>query len=74
MGFGSGEREYSEETARLIDEEVRQVVERTYGRVQGLLSSRKDDLLRAATILKQRETLEGDELRALLAGADPVGA
>jgi cell division protease FtsH len=75
MAFGSGEREYSEETARLIDEEVRQVVERTYGRVQGLLSSRKDDLLRAATILKQRETLEGDELRALLAGAgSPVGA
>jgi cell division protease FtsH len=74
FGWSTGEREYSEETARMIDEEVRQVVERTYDRVRSILSSRKDALLRAAAVLKQRETLEGDELRALLAGGSiPAG-
>ncbi len=69
--MGSGEREYSEETARVIDEEVRQIVERTYERVRTLLAGKKDLLLRVAGVLKQRETLQGDELRTLLAG-EPV--
>ena len=68
LPWGGGEREYSEETARLIDEEVRQIVERNYDRVRGLLSAKKEILLQAAAVLKQRETLQGDELRALLAG------
>jgi cell division protease FtsH len=68
LPWGGGEREYSEETARLIDEEVRQIVERNYDRVRGLLSVKKETLLQAAAVLKQRETLHGDELRALLAG------
>jgi cell division protease FtsH len=68
-----GEREYSEETARTIDEEVRRVVEQTYERVRALLGAKKEILLRAAEVLKVRETLEGDELRRLLAG-DPVPA
>jgi len=68
---GGGEREYSEETARAIDEEVRQIVERAYARVRGLLADKKEILLHAAAVLKQRETLEGEELRRLLAG-EPV--
>jgi cell division protease FtsH len=68
-----GEREYSEETARAIDEEVRRIVEETYDRVRGLLGAKKPTLLRAAEVLKRRETLEGDELRRLLAG-EPVPA
>jgi cell division protease FtsH len=72
---GGGEREYSEETARVIDEEVRRIVEDSYARVRGILAAKRDVLRRAAGVLKQRETLEGDELRALLAGeAVPAGA
>ena len=70
---GGGEREYSEETARAIDEEVRRIVEQTYERVRGLLMGKKDVLLRAAAVLKRRETLDGEDLRRLLAG-DPVAA
>ncbi len=70
---GGNERDYSEETARAIDEEVRQIVERTYERVRGVLSAKKDVLLRAAAVLKQRETLEGAALRAALAG-EPIPA
>ena len=73
--WDGGEREYSEETARAIDEEVRRIVEQTYDRVRGLLGAKKATLLHAAQVLKRRETLEGDELRRLLAGElIPVGA
>jgi cell division protease FtsH len=72
---GGSERDYSEETARAIDEEVRQIVERTYDRVRGILTTKKAILLSAAAVLKQRETLGGAELRALLAGeAIPAGS
>ena len=44
-----------------------------YERVRALLGAKKDILLRAAEVLKVRETLEGEELHRLLAG-DPVPA
>jgi len=62
------ERDYSEETARVIDEEVRAIVERSLARVRGLLGAKKAVLLRGAEELKTRETLEGEPLRRLLAG------
>ena len=62
------EREYSEETARTIDEEVRRIVDQIYERVRSLLGAKKDALLRAAAVLKRRETLDGTEIRELLAG------
>jgi cell division protease FtsH len=68
LPWGGGERDYSEETARAIDEEIRRIVERTYERVRALLAGKRETLLRAAAVLKQRETLSGEELRRLLAG------
>ncbi len=67
------EREYSEETARRIDNETRLIIDRIYDRVRSLLTSRKRVLMEAAAELKLRETLEGDRLRELLAG-EPVEA
>jgi cell division protease FtsH len=72
---GSGlphEREYSEESARRIDGETRAIIDRIYDRVRDLLTTRKRVLVEAATELKQKETLEGDRLRELLAG-EPAG-
>jgi cell division protease FtsH len=72
---GSGlphEREYSEESARRIDGETRSIIDRIYDRVRDLLTARKRVLVEAATELKQKETLEGDRLRELLAG-EPAG-
>ncbi|MBI4591699.1 MAG: cell division protein FtsH, partial [Candidatus Rokubacteria bacterium] len=62
------ERDYSEETARVIDEEVRAIVERGLARVRGILGAKKGILLRGAEELKIRETVEGELLRRLLAG------
>jgi ATP-dependent Zn protease len=63
-----GEREYSDATARTIDEEVNAILDRTQDRVRGLLTSKKAALVHAAAELKRVETLEGDHLRRLLAG------
>ncbi len=62
------ERRFSEETTRLIDEEIRAVVEQTYDRVREILAGKKDLLVRAAVELKRAETLEGEQLRRLLTG------
>src|ERR671918_1195637 len=66
-GFG-GERDYSEETARIIDQEVRGTLERMQDRVRGILTAKKAVLISAAAELKRTETLEGERLRRALAG------
>ena len=63
------ERDFGEDTARTIDEETRAIVDRIYDRVRGLMTAKKSILVAAAAELKQRETIEGDRLRELLAGA-----
>src|SRR6266550_3238082 len=66
-GFG-GEHNYSEATARTIDEEVRAILDRTHDRVCGVLTTKKSALVAAAGELKRVETLEGEPLRRLLNG------
>jgi cell division protease FtsH len=64
----SGDREYSEESARTIDAEVRELLDRTHDRVRGLLTTKKSTLVAGAAELKRIETLEGERLRRVLAG------
>src|SRR5207249_3654830 len=66
-GMG-GERDYSEETARTIDAEIRAILDRTHDRVRGILTTKKAILVAAAQELKRLETLEGEPLRRALAG------
>jgi cell division protease FtsH len=67
-GPGGGDREYSDATARTIDEEVSAILDRTQDRVRGLLTAKKSVLMHVAAELKRVETLEGDRLKRLLAG------
>jgi cell division protease FtsH len=62
------ERDWSEDTARVIDGEVRDILDRTHDRVRAILTTKKGVLVAAATELKRVETLEGDRLRRVLAG------
>ncbi|HWQ33733.1 MAG TPA: ATP-dependent zinc metalloprotease FtsH [Blastocatellia bacterium] len=66
VGFNGEERNYSEHTAELIDEETRRIIDETYDRVRKLLLSRRAELERIASELMQRETLEREELEKLL--------
>jgi cell division protease FtsH len=60
--------DYSEETARQIDAEVRRILDEQHDRVLALLRGRLPGLRAAAAALLARETLTGDELRAIVEG------
>lgn len=66
----SGRRDYSEETAREIDNEVHRLIEEQIDRVSRLPAARRATLLRATEVLMTRETVTGHELRALVDAAD----
>jgi len=59
---------YSEETARIIDDEVKRIVMEQYGRVKELLSTHLEQLNRLADALLTHETLSGDEVDVVLKG------
>jgi cell division protease FtsH len=61
-----GPGDYSEETAREIDCEVRNILDAQYARVRAALQARYDALRRAAAILLEKETMTGEELRAFV--------
>jgi cell division protease FtsH len=60
------EFEYSEHTGRLIDEEVRAILEALYGRTKQLLVDNQDKLEKLAQALLEKETLYAREVYELL--------
>ncbi|MBB4099597.1 ATP-dependent zinc metalloprotease FtsH [Sphingomonas kyeonggiensis] len=60
----------SDETARLIDSEVKAFVERGLGRARQLLTDHIDQLHTIAQALLEFETLTGEEIKRLIAGED----
>ncbi len=58
----------SEETARLIDSEVKSIVTHGYDRAKQVLSDNIDQLHALAGALIELETLSGDEIKRVLAG------
>ena len=61
----------SEQTAQLIDSEVRMIVTTGYERAKSVLSDNIDQLHALAAALLELETLSGDEIKKVLAG-EPV--
>jgi cell division protease FtsH len=62
------ERNYSEETASLIDEEIKRLIDEAYHDSVKMLREHRDALERVAEALIERETLEGDEFALLMEG------
>ncbi len=62
------QKSVSDATARIIDEEVRRIVEEAEARARTILADHRDDLEKVANALLEYETLSGDEVRALLRG------
>jgi cell division protease FtsH len=58
--------EYSQETAREIDEEIRKMIAETYEKVKAVLEQKKDKLERVAQVLLEKEVIEGEELRKMM--------
>jgi cell division protease FtsH len=61
-----GAVEYSEATAELIDNEVRQIINDQYIKTRKILEERRDILDEGARLLLEKEKIEGEEVRMLL--------
>ncbi len=59
-------REYSEQTARAIDEEISRLMAEAHDRVRNVLTDKRDQLEMLSATLLEKETLQGEELKALL--------
>ena len=64
--LATGSREYSEQTATIIDEEVKRIVNWAYDRALSLLTSHHETLDGIAHSLRLHETLDAKQLRAIL--------
>jgi cell division protease FtsH len=72
-GQASAPGDYSEETAREIDCEVRQIIDEQYERARAILKSKEDVLREAAEVLLGKETITGEELQAIIAKRAAAG-
>ena len=73
LGMGGSDRDYSEETARRIDEEVGEIIAASYRRALQTLKEKRDTLEEVVVILFEKEIMEGDQLRRLLGKAPADG-
>ncbi|MGZ3494269.1 MAG: ATP-dependent zinc metalloprotease FtsH [Thermodesulfobacteriota bacterium] len=64
-------REYSEDTAKQIDEEVKKIVDETYLRVREILTAKKDKLGELARLLLEKEVVEEADLKKILELSPP---
>ena len=63
-------REFSDETARLIDEEVSRILGEQADRARHVLSEHRAALDALTTALMARETLDGDEITRIVDGVE----
>ncbi|QXP82849.1 ATP-dependent zinc metalloprotease FtsH [Methylococcus sp. Mc7] len=63
---GTEERNFSEETARLIDDEVRKLIEEGLQRVREILTQRRATLDKLAALLKEKEVVSGEEVKTVI--------
>jgi cell division protease FtsH len=63
-------RDYSDETARLIDEEVSRILDEQANRARQVLSQHREALDALAAGLVARESLDGDEIRRMVDDAE----
>ena len=60
------QRDCSEQTAREIEQEVRQILDKGYAEAKSLLTEHRDQLEHVAEVLLEKETLDADSLRTLV--------
>ncbi|NPA39951.1 MAG: ATP-dependent metallopeptidase FtsH/Yme1/Tma family protein [Thermodesulfobacteria bacterium] len=80
LAFGRGEehiflgkelfqiKDYSEETARIIDEEIKKIVHNCYEKAKGIINQYLNKLHRVAETLLEEETIDAEKFKLLLEG------
>ena len=72
FGYGPGENNsvYSEETAKMIDEEVSKIIRKNYKLAKDILTEKRDVLENMTNALILWETLDSHQIQALMEGKD----
>ncbi|MGA7858075.1 MAG: ATP-dependent zinc metalloprotease FtsH [Terracidiphilus sp.] len=63
-------RDFSEETARQIDLEVRRLIDEAYQSAHSIVESHADAMHRIAAALLERETIDAEEVKMLIEGKE----
>jgi cell division protease FtsH len=63
--FSSG-REYSEDTAKQIDEEVKRIIDESHQKIKEILTVKRDKLEELARFLMEKEVVEEEDLKRIL--------
>ena len=71
MSAATQSKTFSPETARIIDEEVRRIVDECYAKAKQLLEENEDKLHVMADALMEFETLTADQIDDIMAGGKP---
>ena len=67
LGWGMGSnKDYSEETARDIDIEVKKIIDDTYAKTREILERQKPMLIKLSKMLMEKEVIEEEELKKIL--------
>jgi cell division protease FtsH len=61
-------RDFSEDTAIKIDEQVKKIVTAQFARAKAIIEGERDTMIRLAECLLERESLDGVEIRRIVAG------
>ncbi len=64
------DKDYSDETAKIIDEEIRRIVDEAYADAERILRDKWDRVEALADALLKHETLTGDEVHAIIRGEE----
>jgi len=65
-------RNYSEEVAKMIDQEVENIIKTCYERAREILVRNRAKMDQIVAVLLEREVMSGEELRAMLNGNEEV--
>jgi cell division protease FtsH len=66
----SHHKDYSEETAKEIDDEVRRIINAQYERAKAVIAEHREQLKAIAEALLERETLGREEIEAIMSGKE----
>ncbi|MDG9729777.1 ATP-dependent zinc metalloprotease FtsH [Ignatzschineria sp. RMDPL8A] len=71
--MGGGANGVSDQTARLVDEEIRAVIDRNYERAEQVLNDDIDKLHKMAEVLLELETIDADQVKEIMEGKPVTG-
>ena len=61
-------RDFSEDTAIKIDQEVKKIISEQYERAKRIIEENRDTMVRLSETLLERESLDGVQIRRIVAG------